>query len=134
MKHLLIFSLFLFAAGTTLCAQPDQEQLEALRPDSVFDNIHIQRLSGDSLSTAFIIWVKSHVPLHYHAHHSENIYVLSGKGRMRIGELTTVIRTGDHVFVPKTTPHGVVVQSDTPLKVLSIQSPHFDGTDRVMLE
>ena len=94
-------------------------------------NIHVQKISGDSLVSSFIIFVKENVPMHKHAGHSENVIVLEGEGIMTIGEITKEIKAGDIIFIPANTFHEVKVSSSIPLKVLSIQAPEFDGTDRI---
>ena len=39
------------------------------KPPLEFDNIHIQRISSDSLSSTFVIWIKQKVRLHKHLYH-----------------------------------------------------------------
>jgi len=43
------------------------------------------------------------------------------------------INKGDYFNIPENTPHGLQVLSSSPIKVLSIQSPKFDGTDRILI-
>ena len=82
-----------------------------------------------------MIWVKEGVKAHYHAVHSENIVVLEGEAMMSLGDDLFMIKKGDFVNIPKGTVHSVTqILSDEPLKVLSIQSPYFDGTDRIFVE
>ncbi len=97
-------------------------------------NIHVQRLEGDSLSTSFLIEIKEHVPLHYHAQHSEHIYVLDGECSFRLNNDTLELNTGDYVFIPSKSLHEVWVSGSKPLKVLSIQAPSFEGKDRVLIK
>ncbi|HWY38774.1 MAG TPA: cupin domain-containing protein, partial [Bacteroidia bacterium] len=68
---------------------------------------------------------------HKHAEHTENIVVLDGAAVMKKDGVSFKINKGDMVFIPKNTWHYVKVTSKTPLKVLSIQSPNFDGKDRI---
>jgi mannose-6-phosphate isomerase-like protein (cupin superfamily) len=57
--------------------------------------------------------------------------VIQGKAIMKLGNDTLVIKKGDQVTIPMNTIHEVIrVISKKPLKVYSIQSPKFDGTDR----
>jgi mannose-6-phosphate isomerase-like protein (cupin superfamily) len=49
---------------------------------------------------------------------------------MTLGKEVLIISPGDYVFIPRNTYHSVLVKQGV-LKVLSIQSPHFDGADRV---
>ncbi|MFN3918541.1 MAG: cupin domain-containing protein [Flavobacteriales bacterium] len=87
---------------------------------------------GDSLVSTFIIWVKKEVKTHKHLSHSENIYIVEGKGKFTLGDSTYIIKKGDMLFVPQNTWHSVTTTSKNPLKVISIQSPHFDGLDRIL--
>lgn len=112
---------------------PTHVRLRTMRPPKTFDNVHVQILSGDSLSTAFVIWIQREVPAHYHAAHSETVLVLRGRGEMLLGEQRLPIRKGDLIFIPQGTPHSVTVKGRM-LQVLSSQSPHFDGKDRVKVE
>lgn len=131
MKKTLLFTGILLAA---LAIGQDIVKLKDLKPDKEFDNIYIKKVSDDDHQSTFVIWVKEKVRLHKHEHHSENIYVLEGKGEMIIGDEKIVIKKGDYFNIPKNTPHGLNVLSSGPVKVLSIQSPQFLGNDRIFLE
>jgi mannose-6-phosphate isomerase-like protein (cupin superfamily) len=61
------------------------------------------------------------------------VYVIDGEAEMRLGDKTVKIKNGDIIFIPKGTVHAVKVTSKRPLKVLSVQAPHSDGTDRVFV-
>ncbi len=104
------------------------------QPPAVFDNIHVQKLTEDSLSSTFLIWVKKEVLLHMHQYHTEHVLVLEGKAEMVIGSDERIIKPGDFMTIPKNTPHRVKVLSSDPLKVISIQSPKFLGKDRMLME
>jgi quercetin dioxygenase-like cupin family protein len=106
---------------------------KSIQPDKEFDNVLAQKLYTDPHATGFVIWVKQRVPLHKHASHSETVIILEGKGEMQLGGQIFPIRKGDIVFIPEGTPHAVTVTKGI-LKALSVQSPEFDGTDRVLLE
>ena len=98
------------------------------------ENVFVHKLCSDSLSTAFLIWVKYKVAAHRHEHHSEVLFVLEGSGLMRVGDEVFDIDEGDYVFIPMNTIHGVRTISSEPLKVLSVQSPEFKGEDRILVE
>lgn len=121
----------------TLLLVPSLNQAQSVtdaihfQPKLDFDNVHVYEMESDSLSSAFIIWVKKEVEEHYHEKHSEVVYVLEGKGLMWLDGEEQTIEEGDCIFIPKGTPHRVKVIGDQQLKVLSIQSPKFDGNDRV---
>ena len=90
-------------------------------------------LFSDSLSSSFKICIDDEVKSHYHQHHTEHVYVLSGKGEMVLGDSLFTIEPGQLIFIPATTIHSVKKTSIEPLEVISIQSPRFDGTDRIFV-
>jgi mannose-6-phosphate isomerase-like protein (cupin superfamily) len=91
-------------------------------------------LYSDSLASSFIIVIKKEVKLHKHVYHSEHVYFLEGEGEMVQGDKKFTVKKGDFVFIPKNTVHGLKVTSKIPVKLISVQSPYFDGTDRVFTE
>ena len=107
--------------------------LNELKPAD-FDNIHVQKLEEDSLNSSFAIWVKKEVAAHYHENHTETITVLEGTATMTLGNEEFQIATGSVVFIPKGTIHSVQVSSKSPLLVISVQSPFFDGSDRIFVK
>ena len=126
----LIFSIIIAGLCSVYVAQTND--VEDLTPDSTdYDNLYIKKLSSDSLSTSFAIWIKLKVKLHKHDFHTEHVYVLEGSGDFTFGDTTQPIKKGDLITIPKNTWHGVEVTSKVPLKVVSIQSPEFKGIDRV---
>lgn len=130
MKDLLLICFLSVAAsnyGQTVNILPE------ITGDEDFENIQSILLSDDSLSTAFLISVRHRVPLHYHEYHSEHVFILEGHGIMELGADTLNIFPGVHLHIPAGTRHSVWVNSDNPLKAISIQTPHFDGTDRIIL-
>ena len=127
MKYLL---LLMFTLPLTVYSQIIISK-DSLTPPADFTNIHVQKIAGDSLVSTFVIFIKENVPLHKHQYHSENVLILEGEGIMTLGAITKEIKAGDVIFIPANTFHEVKVTSEKPLKVISIQAPEFDGTDRV---
>jgi mannose-6-phosphate isomerase-like protein (cupin superfamily) len=110
-----------------------------LRPDTVGGKVQAEslfnrRLFGDSLVTSFCIIIPTEVKAHKHASHSEHVMVIEGEGRMRIGNENLTVKAGDLIFIPANTVHSVRSIGKVPLKVLSIQAPQFDGTDRIFVK
>jgi mannose-6-phosphate isomerase-like protein (cupin superfamily) len=117
-------------SATAQEAVPVHHRLIGLSPEGPPDAVRVERLAGDSLATGFLIEVPRGVPPHQHLGHSETVYVLSGRGRMRLGNDTLSIGPGSYLFIPARTPHAVWTTSEEPLKVLSVQAPRFTGADR----
>ena len=60
--------------------------------------------------------------------------VIEGRALMTLDNEELEIKAGDFINIPKGTNHSVLeILSEVPLKVLSIQSPYFDGADRIFL-
>jgi len=112
----------------------DIHHTKKIAPEKDYENILVKKLSDDQLQTSFMIWVKNSVKLHKHNHHTENIYVVKGKGEMTIGDQKFIIKKGDYFTIPKGTPHALKVLSHGPVQVVSIQSPKFVGTDRIFIK
>jgi len=125
--------LITFSLSATLSAQTYQS-LDTIKAPSIYENIYLRPLYSDSLVSSFVIFVKKEVKTHKHALHSESIYILEGEGSMLIGKEKKKIKKGDFIFVPKGTIHALAVTSAEPVKVISIQAPYFDGTDRIPVE
>lgn len=122
--------LALFCLGVTLA----QAQVNLLALEVKSDGpVRVQQLATDGNSSQFFIEIDHAVRPHKHLSHSESIYVVQGEGRMQLGDNTISIKPGDFIHVPEGVVHGVEV-TQQPLKVLSVQAPEFDGTDRVWVE
>lgn len=129
----LFFASLLVVFTSPLFAQNTQNTDTIQCPTGV-ENVYSRPLYSDSLCSSFVIFIKKEVKLHKHLHHTEHVTVLDGEATMTLGDKVFTVKRGDFIFIPKNTPHKVVTTSQTPLKVISLQAPYFDGTDRVLLE
>lgn len=110
------------------------QSLDTIKAPKEFENVFSKPIASDSLSSSFVIFIKKEVKKHKHVTHTENVYILDGEGEMTLGDKNFKIKKGDVIFIPKNTPHSLKVTSVLPVKVLSIQSPYFDGKDRIIIE
>jgi mannose-6-phosphate isomerase-like protein (cupin superfamily) len=127
-----IIVLFVTFGLCGFAQNPNQINTLELEPGNT--GLTSKNLFNDSLSSSFCIIIKNEVKAHKHMKHSEHVIVQSGEAVMRLGDKEFNIKEGDVIFIPKGTVHSVIVKGKKPLKVLSIQSPYFDGSDRVMSE
>lgn len=124
-----VLLLVLTTSGLSLQAQNPIHLMEiSFEKD---ENIYIKKLASSEESSSFFIQVKDSVASHYHAFHTETLYVVSGEGRFIIDDKSMDIRPVDFIEIPKKAVHSVQVISKEPLKVLSVQAPEFIGKDRV---
>ena len=128
-----LFTILSIAIGASLAnAQSITNEADLVTPAKLA-TVEGRDIGSDSLSSGNVIWIKTELKAHKHLTHSEHVYVIDGEAEMRLGDKTVKIKNGDIIFIPKGTVHSVKVISKRPLKVLSVQAPHSDGTDRVFV-
>lgn len=128
-----IFAVVFILSAIAAQAQGWQDA-DTIQCPAGIENVYSRPLYSDSLCSSFVIFIKKEVKLHKHLTHTEHVMVLEGEATMTMGDKTFTVKKGDLIFIPANTPHKVVTTSKKPLKVISLQSPHFDGKDRVLLE
>jgi quercetin dioxygenase-like cupin family protein len=105
--------------------------IDQILHDKDFENIHVKKISSDSSSSTFAIWIKQKVKLHKHVYHTENVLIDKGFGEFQINDSIYKVAAGDWIVIPKNTWHGVIVNSKSTMKVISVQSPEYFGKDRI---
>lgn len=108
--------------------------INEIYPDKEFENIHVKKISSDSSSSTFAIWIKQKVKLHKHVYHTENVLIDEGFGEFQLNDSIYKVTAGDLIVIPKNTWHGVTVNSKSTMKVISVQSPEYFGKDRIFKE
>ena len=62
-----------------------------------------------------------------HSHETEQCYVIiEGTGVMTVGDETSEVSSGDCIFIPGGSKHGLVNSGDATLRYVSAASPGFD--------
>jgi quercetin dioxygenase-like cupin family protein len=128
-----LFCLFVFFVSYTGFSQ-SIVSIDTLRAPLDYEGVFVQKVFTSLHQTSFVISIKTKVKKHKHLNHTELIQVLEGTGNMTLGKETFKIKQGDFILIPENTVHSVIVTSTIPLKVLSIQTPEFDGSDRIWIE
>lgn len=108
--------------------------INEIYPDKEFENINVKKISSDSSSSTFAIWIKQKVKLHKHVYHTENVLIDEGFGEFQLNDSIYKVTAGDLIVIPKNTWHGVIVNSKSTMKVISVQSPEYFGKDRIFKE
>lgn len=132
--HIQMKKLFLLLFFLPIFATAQNQSLDTIKAPANYDGIYSRMVASDSLSSSFVIFIKKEVKKHKHASHTENVYILEGEGEMLLGDKIFKVKKGDIIFIPMNTIHSLKVTSSTPVKVLSIQSPRFDGKDRLFVD
>lgn len=128
------FTLCFLLASFSFSFSQNYQSLDTVKAVGDYENIYLRKLYSDSLVSSFVIFIKKEVKAHKHVTHSEHVYILDGEGEMMVGDKTMKVKKGDMIFIPKGTVHFLKVTSATPMKVISVQAPMFDGKDRVIVE
>lgn len=63
------------------------------------------------------------VPPHQHNNYSESIMLTEGELTVYLKDKTTVLKPGDHIFIPKSTPHAIENTGSIMAKGLTVASP-----------
>lgn len=92
---------------------------------------------GHGLQSSVFVFQGHKGPFRKHVHvtHDEIGYVLTGSGKVTVGDLVREVKEGDVWVIPANTPHAADFESD-PVEVLFISSPMDDpdNPDRVWLD
>lgn len=66
-------------------------------------------------------------PDHTHASEDELFYVLEGALTFHCSDATFDVEAGGFVFLPRGLPHGYVIRSDGPVRLLVVTAPVREG-------
>ncbi|HEX8069850.1 MAG TPA: cupin domain-containing protein [Pyrinomonadaceae bacterium] len=69
---------------------------------------------------------------HHHAATEEVYYILSGRGRMTVGDEERAVGAGDAVFIPRGATHTLANTGPEPLVLLLVCGPAYDPADHLV--
>lgn len=84
--------------------------------------------------SAGLVKATGSIPLHYHADHDEFVVIVSGRGRMVLGQVEYEAKPGAIFFVPRGTLHAFHPVGKEPAGAVSVFGPAFDGKDRIFVD
>ena len=99
-----------------------------------FDNIKLETLARNRLSSHHLVVIKRAEPLHYHAKHDGWAIVLKGTGTFLLGDRMFEVHPGASFYIPRRMPHRAIREGKEPLAAFVIFTPPFDGKDTVPIE
>jgi mannose-6-phosphate isomerase-like protein (cupin superfamily) len=71
------------------------------------------------------------VAAHHHRELEEIYYILSGSGRMTVGEQSSEVTAGDAIYVPRGHRHTLENTGDEPIRLLVVCGPAFFYEDEI---
>ena len=91
----------------------------------------IEELKGGSVE---FFRVEEKVGLHFHPKENHFLYILKGKAKGQIEEITAELNPGDFVVIPARMKHKLERLGDEPVDFLLFSSPPFHPKDIVWVE
>lgn len=67
--------------------------------------------------------VNSCIPLHGHEREEEAMYIVSGEGRLIMGDREYAVRAGSAIFSPRGVKHTIINTGQEPLKLVWAYAP-----------
>jgi len=142
LKKITFLGLGLFLLGSTLWAEAPKTQTTAKveSVQSVIDHVKLQNpnlpirlFAQGKKATVNVVTPTGPLKAHYHQTHEEVVYIIKGRGKMRLGDKDQDVKEGDIIYIPVKTVHSFVPEGGD-CRVLSIFAPAFDGKDRIFVE
>jgi quercetin dioxygenase-like cupin family protein len=147
----LIAPLFILSCQVTKPSVPKQESqipdvhyIKTLvrqllqQPAKNTQNIEIRQIQDNPAFSVYLVKVVSEVRPHYHAWHTEFVYLVEGQGYLYMSDgkksKSKLLQSGCFVVIPPEIIHGFKVTGAKPAIALSIFIPGFDGKDRFFLK
>lgn len=96
-----------------------------------FDNVRLETLARNELSSHHLVVVRKAEPLHYHAAHDGWALCLKGEGKFELGQKTFLIHPGSSVYIPRGIPHRAIREGKDAIAAFVIFTPPYDGKDTV---
>lgn len=102
---------------------------EVFRPWGSFDSID----QGEKYQVKRItVAPGAKLSLQYHHHRAEHWVVVSGTGKVRIGEHTQILSENQSVYIPVGETHSLENPGSVPLELIEVQSGSYLGEDDIV--
>lgn len=130
-SRLIVFAIAFVCSMSSIWAQVGVWHTDSVRTTFTDKPVEVRLLAQDSLASVFLIDIATEVAPHYHALHTEVVYIEAGRGLLWLDGKEIELHPGMVVFIPANSIHAAQNIGSTPLQVISIQTPYFDGSDRI---
>lgn len=117
------------------CAVFDVAAIAATLPETAETMIVDYRMTDEPEASARVFRVYRPAPAHYHETCDEYLYVLSGRAMFFMGDKPPFeVHPGQLLFFKKRTIHGTPEILESPLVVMSVDTPRRPPGDIVFVE
>jgi len=103
-----------------------KRSLSAMRTTEVRPGVVRRSFSGAGATLAWTTLAPGHEPRPHTHPHEQIVYILSGRGRFRVGDESADVEAGDVLVVPPGVLHHVETTGDEELVDLSVFNPRRD--------
>lgn len=114
--------------------QADLESLLADNPLGANENIRAVPLYRSERSSNVLVQIRDREPLHLHADSDITVFMLRGKGELRIGKQMQPVNAGDVLHIPRGAVHAYINRGPEPAAALVVYSPAPGPKDRILVE
>lgn len=139
----LLFLLIAGPAGATQWLLADEdgknrpatvEALLAAHPLAAGDNIKVAPLARSGHSAQFLVQVRNREPLHYHADSDITVFLLRGRGVLRIARRELPVAAGDTLHIPRGVIHAYINKGPEVAVAIVSYGPAPGAEDRVLIK
>lgn len=110
------------------------DTLLAKHPLGAGENIKVVPLARSEHSAQVLVQVRDREPLHYHADSDITVFLLRGRGTLRLDRREHPVKAGDVLHVPRGTIHAYINRGpDIGVAIVSY-SPPPGPDDRVLIK
>ena|SRR3972149_5584656 len=132
---ILVIGIFVSSATAQAPLHPEVKHLDQIKEFP----INIPGIRGASLlKTPTADMILTHgdpgTKLHKHEVSDHFVYVLKGRGEVRLGDKKETVTVGDLILIPKGLPHSILKAGSGEFVFLAISSPPLDLNDFRWLE
>ena len=132
---MLVIGIFVSSAAAQAPLHPEVKHLDQIKEFP----INIPGIRGASLlKTPTADMILTHgdpgTKLHKHEVSDHFVYVLKGRGEVRLGDKKETVTVGDLILIPKGLPHSILKAGSGEFVFLAISSPPLDLNDFIWLE
>jgi mannose-6-phosphate isomerase-like protein (cupin superfamily) len=111
----------------------DLEALLRANPLPSKENLRALPLAKSEQSHFLLVQVRDREPLHLHADSEITVFLLEGRGEIRVGEQQLPVKAGDAIHIPRGTIHAFINGGRKPAAALVVYSPAPGPDDRVLI-